>query len=738
MSELARRHARMRYMQARYDGAPPREKDDAKREYLAAREDLAVVFGALEESGIYYNMKELEENGLQWFMSKIGVMPERAAAMERVSVDPVPREQHDNPMRRMPRVIPPLVKAPVPEEPEPEVEDTLERVRGDFIFFCSECIYITYRPGMNPDFPDGGFGPLILTDAQKIIVAELIHDFFIAKVPIRYIILKSRQLGCTTLLLAFWVWLCLTISDWKMMFIIDKGKHLIVKREMIKKWIKMAVEKYPSLGGGGIEKVEESIIILRNRSIILFESAEAPNPGTSEMLNGLHESEKPKWPSNRAEQVQNSILPGIPHTRFTCHINESTAEGMDSFFVEWKRAVEDTTGTGHKPIFLPWFISKEYATRPPEECFSEDGKFIYLNDDNEVSEVDDNGDHLYTEEGYSQHYRLTPSQTYWRRIKIKVTFKGNRNSFDQEYPTTAAHAWRAVSTSFFPREKLDQAQQNSVKPPKYVGRLRNRNGLLDASRPVLFSSVMPEMLSDRNGDLKVWELPQTGKKYFLGGDTAEGKTVVTDTGNTDPDKTVFFVMDEEGRQVAQYRSHIKPEEAWIPLLLLARFYNDAAVNVELNGQGRTLLTWFYQTGYPNNLVWPTPRGRPTSERMWTSVSKGNRTEFLATLRASFNADYSRIVSEDLLSELRAFIVDGEKGTVAAARGHHDDIVFAGAHAETCRLFCLGLLKAYGIENLGVEEPEIIDTTKDPNSPDFAGFKFLDGVTDIVLNEDEVW
>ena len=92
---------------------------------------------------------------------------------------------------------------------EPKVvsdHDHEKRLVADFEYFCRH-LEITYRPGLNPDHPEGGFGPFVLAEGQRKLAALMIDKMLIRKESLRLVILKSRQLGCTTFLLAFWIWL---------------------------------------------------------------------------------------------------------------------------------------------------------------------------------------------------------------------------------------------------------------------------------------------------------------------------------------------------------------------------------------------------------------------------------------------------------------------------------------------------------------------------------------------------
>lgn len=708
-----------------YDEHMKREKEGssawlkAKAKKRVADNDLDQALEMLALNGVTVYKPVLMEKGLTWLVKQVR-LGARSAAKENTKriraerqslvVEDVFQEQQDK-LRIRAAAEEALLQATA--TPLPPVSDNQQRrLYEDFVHFLNTCIQIPYRPGMLKDHPDGGFGFFRPTQAQMLLIAELM-DCLVRRKPVRIIVLKSRQLGCTTLLLAFWLWLCLTVEHFTMMLIIDKNQHNQTKKQTIVGWLEYIEKHFPFFPT--IKKKEDNIFWLTNGSILMFESAEARNPGTSERLNCLHESEKPKWPATRARLVMTSIMPGIPETPFTFHVNESTAEGMDQFYMEWQRAV-NSPQEGYTPLFFPWYLSDEYYLDPPEN-------FTYLNDDEEVSERDENGDLSLTEEEYSRLYNLSPGQTYWRRHKIKVVFKGDRDAFDQEYPTTPDHAWRAVSSSFFTRSTLDKAQILHARPPVWMGDLVNSGLPLTSNIPVRYTAVKPMLMPSRQGELKVWEAPIVGRRYFLGGDVGEGKTVVTESGSSEPDATNLRVKDEAGRVVASYYSHVRPEEAWVPLLMLAVMYNNAWVNVERNASGQTLCAWFLLTGYPHNLVWPKPKGRPADERTWTILTKANRRPFLNQLRASYNAEPSRIMDQELINELRTFVVNPRTGEAGAQSGSHDDRVMADLHAEICRLFFLGLLGAHGL----TEVVEGISEVKESWDPSVQGYRLEDTV-----------
>ena len=585
-----------------------------------------------------------------------------------------------------PRPPPPPKPEYLPPEAKPGEIPEPARMREDFKYFCKHAITITYRPGMQSKSKTGGAGPFYFNSAQDELWNIVGTLMLTRKIPVRIKLLKARQLGCTTWLLAYWLWLCLTRKNYSVMFIIDKDEHNVTKREMVVRWLadikKNFQGEFPTLA-----KKESGVLFLTNGSKIFFESAQSSNPGTSEMIMGLHESEKPKWPNNRAKQVQESVTPGLPFAAYTIHVDESTAVGMDEFYEGWVQAKEQKPGEDSYvlPIFLPWYLSPEYA-------IAATSSFKYINDDEDLKDSyidDESGEEVYlSEQGYAEKYGLSPEQILWRRMQIRKTFGGVRSSFDQEYPTTPDHAWRNTSTNFFPKNVLSQMAK-AISAPIFRGRIQDKNGNTNFYHPCMFNELTPLLVEDKFGDLKVWQFPVVGMKYYCGADFAEGKTV-TSQGEQEQDETVFSIKNEYGVTVALYTSHCKPEEAWMPLVLISRYYNMATVNGERNSIGHTVLSYFVATGYPNNLVNQYPEGRPVVERMWTTVGS-NRIELLNKLRSSYSADPRRVFSSHIHDQVEHFInkMVGSRVKPQAANGYHDDCVMAEAHANHCRLWASG-------------------------------------------------
>ena len=555
-----------------------------------------------------------------------------------------------------------------------------KRLRFDFGYFTAHALDIPYRAGCGLCDDDGNelqHGPMVLNSAQRKVMAVAIDQLLVKQQVLHLIILKARQLGCTTLFLAFYFWLAVVFGHFRLLLIIDKGKHVDDKRRLLMDWMEHLPAKIGDVWQGDLPREisrKDGTILWSNGSMFMFETANAVNAGTSLTITGLHESEMTKWRRGTVPIIRSSVTPSLPKKGMGIHVNESTALGIDPFYREWM----DSKNGGHViPLFLPWYLSTEYCLPVPID-------FDY--DDQNRALGDDGDDSVWIpESAYAARYKLSDGQIMWRRDMIlsPQRFKGNRARFDEEYPTTEAHAFRTVARNFMP---VNMLLASVAVPPVARGRLvdlvnnPSRQGLL-------YSLVKPGFVSDEGGLLRVWEFPVPGAQYFLGGDVATGRVSVNDDGDSELDATDFRITREDGVCVAKYVSRERPEEVWYPLLLLAVWYNTAWVNVEKNNPGATLLVFWLETFYPNNYV--EDGSRDIRDRIWCELNAGNRTGVLNDLRAAWCAAPTRLLEEDTIEEATNLIVNGRTGKVEAAPGCHDDAILAAAHGEQMRVQVLG-------------------------------------------------
>lgn len=149
-------------------------------------------------------------------------------------------------------------------------------------------------------------------------------------------------------------------------------------------------------------------------------TAGSQDVGRSNTARLFHGSEFGFWANAQTHLAGvGNTIPSGAEARGTEIILESTANGLGNHFHEMWQAAEAGDGE-YIAIFVPWFWQQEYRT-PVRHDFD-------LSDEDRK---------------YMDAYGLTMEQMQWRANKIAEYGKGFSWLFDQEYPATAALAFRS-------------------------------------------------------------------------------------------------------------------------------------------------------------------------------------------------------------------------------------------------------------------------------------------------------
>lgn len=280
------------------------------------------------------------------------------------------------------------------------------RFKNDFEFYARRNLKISTKAG--------GLEPLILNHGQRYIHVSL-DDQLTRLGKVRAIILKGRQMGCSTYIAGRYYWR-VTHSFGKRAFIMaheaeatnnlfaiahryHENNDPVLKPQISKSNAKEL--KFGELDSG-----------------YKLGTAENKKVGRSSTIHYLHGSEVAFW-ENAAEHAA-GIMQAVPDLPGTEIILESTANGVGGFFFQmWQEA--EAGISEYLPIFVPWFWQPEYRKPIPHD-------FLLTPD-----EVD-----------LQDRYMLDDEQIMWRRNKILDLGKEGANGelkFNQEYPNTAAEAF---------------------------------------------------------------------------------------------------------------------------------------------------------------------------------------------------------------------------------------------------------------------------------------------------------
>ena len=472
----------------------------------------------------------------------------------------------------------------------------------------------------------------------------------------RHIILKSRQLGFTTfidihildeilfntnregLIVAHKVQDATEIFDRKIDFAIrnmaDDVKNAFFKlqRNSAKK-IQVVVDYGPEAGSTSSIQVAAS--------------------GRSGTFFYVHISEFAKmcvqYPKNAA-QVEGDTFPAVPFDGFI--FIESTAEGMAGRFYEMFQGSwltrDSISPMKSRVMFLPHFYNWQYDDMEMKKITEPIPVF-----EMEVGEID------FGE--YQKEHNLTDIEiTYYYMKWLQLGGKDGTDTvhkLHQEYPTTPEEAFLSTGQTYFPTTKVFSMIQNAK--PGIRGEL-----IRDEKGETIFQPIS-------TGRLEIFNMPEVGTKYIVGGDTAEGLA--------HGDKQVLYVINHKTEECdAIYTSNVPPDEFITDAYNVGKFFNWALLGIESNKDGLWVNDGLDKLGYINlyyRKVFDDITKVVTKFFGWKTTS-ATRPFCLAALKAVFLRKITGFPLA-ILNEMVTFLRNA-KGRPEALAGKNDDVVMAAA------------------------------------------------------------
>src|SRR6056300_1284709 len=297
---------------------------------------------------------------------------------------------------------------------EAKKREKLGAYKNDFEFFSKEEIRIITKNASQ------GFVPFEFNEAQSTINARL-EEQLEQTGKVRAIVLKARQQGISTY--------CAARVFWKTYF-------TPYTRSVVMAHDSATSDALFNMSRNIIDNMEEPPTLQKsNAKEILFEHNKSGyrlyTAGSKEAGRGTtptiaHLSEVAFWQFD--EQILAGLFQGISQEEGTEVILESTANGASGeFYRLYQGAMRGENE--YIPIFLPWYITKEYRREAPEDM------------------------DLTTEEWeLLEKYDLDNDQLYWRRLKIA---ESGERKFKQEYPASPEEAFLVTGNSVFDQQVIN-------------------------------------------------------------------------------------------------------------------------------------------------------------------------------------------------------------------------------------------------------------------------------------------
>ena len=436
-------------------------------------------------------------------------------------------------------------------------------------------------------------------------------------------------------------------------------------------------------------------------SIFEIDTAGSPTSGRGTTPNLLHLSEVAFWEAEQAMRKMLAMLEALPYAEETICAIESTANGLNHFYRRWINAKEGSqdpdSGEVYAPLFVPWWrdpdCSRKFATPEGRERFVRE----------QLGNTTRYGETAEDEQMLVELYKCTPEQLLWRRMKIQEQPDKSVQTFNQENPHSEEVAFIGSGRTVIPgllvtrsinniKEKVPDPVLGTLRARDFIER-RTRSGLKFVPREAAWYAAA-DALPDEH-QLRVWEHPRHAEEaperidgreasdferrqgaYVVAVDVAAGEEDTLSKG----DFHAITVWDHHTRlQVAAHHSRMDIHEVPLWALLIALYYNEARLAVEVNGVGLSVVSPL-QKDYRYRHMY---RRRRIDTRSEERVDKAGW-ETSKDMKPAMEANFIGLLDSDLRGGLRDMptarqmttYVSDEKGRHGAQPGEYDDLLMS--------------------------------------------------------------
>lgn len=512
----------------------------------------------------------------------------------------------------------------------------------------------------------GQLVPFKLKRAQRKFL-EIYFELKDQNLPIRIVVLKARQLGCSTLIAAIAMMnmmlsknlYCLVAAD-------DKGDVTAALFEIYKRF----VEYYP-IADQIKSTTKGHRLFLQNGSNIRCLGEKAVKGLTCRFL---HLSEAAFFTDLSAfNAMANQAIPSLPGTAI---IQETTAnrygDSFYNFYKETERGENDYT-----TVFLPWFWDEDYR----QEFLDDGEKLDFKNSLNTITKFGEERELM------EAHPELTLEQMKWRRWCISNNCENSVGEFKRQYPSNAEEAFLAQDSNVIKTDALHHYLTHEVKDPIIQGHFEIAEVQAHTKEPRLITSAFDRDI------VQIYDEPDPDGSYTAGSDHAlelESK-----------DYNHGVILKRQPLQVVATIRGFGNKRMGIlefgrQFFMLLKHYNMPHVAPESNAQGQAMINLFQEWEYPNLMaeVELFTDCKMQDRWGWTNTTK-TRSDGVALIKDYIENKIIRIPDKTIINQMMTFVWANEgKGPTdnikaqAALKGKrrssgdedetgmHDDGIFA--------------------------------------------------------------
>lgn len=405
-------------------------------------------------------------------------------------------------------------------------------------------------------------GPIVPYEGQLRFLAEL--DEGLSMDQHLFVVLKSRQLGISTIMLALDIFWLFMFPGLQGALIADTDEN----RQDFRITITQMLDSLPFGFKIPVATHNRAGLVLKNGSRLRYMAAgkgKNPDLGRSKGLNFVHGTEVATWGDQDGfRSLIDSLSTTNPHRLY---VFESTARGHNVYFDVHSEAKRNPN---QRAMFIGWWakhLNSMAKTDPDFERWW--GSQPVLNDQEEAM-----GQLI--EEDYG--VKLTPEQWAWWRREGSIRSEQN---LLQEHPWHERVAFQETGHSFFNlrriNEDMDLLHRGLVTYDGYRYEMGNN----------FLTMRCDKVLEGAQAELRIYEGPVKNARYAIGVDVAFGRSDTNDRHSIQ----IFRCFADRLVQVAEWTTSI-PETrqvAWV-LAHLAGSYRDCMINLEVSGPGLEVMT----------------------------------------------------------------------------------------------------------------------------------------------------
>lgn len=503
---------------------------------------------------------------------------------------------------------------------------------------------------------DQRFGD-VMSWPQKDLLSRVEADIAAGR-SVRYIVLKARQIGISTLIEALMYSMAMARENFSGLVVAHEAhssQHLL----------KMTRYYYESFWGKDAFPTRHLAVNQlawhHVNSHIRIATAKNEKAGRSQTLQFLHASECAFW--DDAEVLMTGLQQAVSRRPRTCIFLESTANGVGGYFYStWNRSLAGETS--YTPLFYPWWAHPEYTAEEIGLGYLAEGEFVPA-DDEEKALMKFLARPRKVVQG---HYpAMTPlqikSRLVWRREILSTECQGDLSKFHQEYPSVPEEAFIATGTNAFDLTRLRKVYE-PIRGD--VGRLIEDTGKV-------------RFIHDSTGPLEVFKYPAQDRQfgYYMVG--ADGKKAVQSVTGSYGDYACAQVLNRKTwEQVARWRGRLDQNAFGEELIKLGRFYGNAMLAPETGIGGPGVAAHIVARGYPNIYRHRSPtnyQGTVDNQYGWITNSR-TKTECIGNLQSALYDQTITIHDPVTYTEMKNYVVLPTGFGNADGKDGYDDTVMA--------------------------------------------------------------